>query len=56
MFFSGSWKTKNFKSINFNAKGMLPSYGCLHPLLKVRTEYRQIFLEMGYIYIYIHIN
>ncbi len=44
---SGSWKTLNFKQYNFNAKGMMPSYGCLHPLLKVRTEYRQIFLEMG---------
>lgn len=45
---TGSWKTINFKNYNFNAKGMLPSYGCLHPLLKVRTEYRQIFLEMGF--------
>ncbi|UJR28826.1 hypothetical protein I4U23_010050 [Adineta vaga] len=45
---SGSWKTLNFKAYNFNAKGLLPSYGCLHPLLKVRTEYRQIFLEMGF--------
>jgi len=27
---------------------MIPSYGCLHPLLKVRSEYRQIFLEMGF--------
>ncbi len=44
---SGSWKTLHFKQYNFNAKGMMPSYGCLHPLLKVRTEYRQIFLEMG---------
>ncbi|CAF1230625.1 unnamed protein product [Adineta ricciae] len=45
---SGSWKTVNFKPKNFHAKGLLPSYGCLHPLLKVRTEYRQIFLEMGF--------
>ncbi|CAF0732750.1 unnamed protein product [Adineta steineri] len=45
---TGSWKTLNFKQYNFNAKGMMPSHGCLHPLLKVRTEYRQIFLEMGF--------
>jgi phenylalanyl-tRNA synthetase alpha chain len=45
---TGSWKTIQFKNYNFNAKGQLPSYGCLHPLLKVRTEYRQIFLEMGF--------
>ncbi|CAF3151018.1 unnamed protein product [Rotaria socialis] len=45
---TGSWKSLNFKQYNFNAKGMIPSYGCLHPLLKVRTEYRQIFLEMGF--------
>ncbi|CAF3707642.1 unnamed protein product [Rotaria sordida] len=45
---TGSWKTLHFKQYNFNAKGMMPSYGCLHPLLKVRTEYRQIFLEMGF--------
>lgn len=46
---SGSWKSLNFKQYNFNAKGIVPPFGCLHPLLKVRSEYRQIFLEMGYI-------
>ena len=28
--------------------GIQPATGHLHPLLKVRTEYRQIFLEMGF--------
>ena len=28
--------------------GVPPDGGYLHPLLKVRTEYRQIFLEMGF--------
>lgn len=43
-----SWKTKTFKPYNFNALGVLPDSGHLHPLLKVRTEFRQIFLEMGF--------
>jgi len=44
---SGSWKTKQFKSYNFNSLGMPPQAGHLHPLMKVRAEIRQIFLEMG---------
>ena len=44
---SGSWKTKSFKPYNFDALGVSPSCGYLHPLMKVRTEIRQIFLEMG---------
>ena len=45
---TGSWKTTAFKSYNFNALGINPPGGYLHPLLKVRAEYRQIFLEMGF--------
>lgn len=45
---SGSWRTKSFKSYNFKALGVPPAAGHLHPLMKVRSEYRQIFLEMGY--------
>jgi len=48
MLVSGSWKTKKFKQYNFNALGVLPTGGHFHPLLKVRAEYRQIFLEMGF--------
>ena len=48
MISSGSWKTANFKPYNFDALGISPASGCLHPLLKVRAEYRQIFLEMGF--------
>jgi phenylalanyl-tRNA synthetase alpha chain len=48
MLASGSWKTKSFKEYNFDALGIMPSSGHLHPLLKVRTQYRQIFLEMGF--------
>jgi len=45
---SGSWKTLKFKEYNFDALGVPPSSGFLHPLLKVRSEFRQIFLEMGF--------
>ena len=44
----GSWKNKTFKEYNFNALGLVPSGGHLHPLMKVRSAYRQIFLEMGF--------
>ncbi|CAH1775482.1 unnamed protein product [Owenia fusiformis] len=48
MISSGSWKTKTFKPYNFEALGIMPPSGHLHPLLKVRTQFRQIFLEMGF--------
>jgi phenylalanyl-tRNA synthetase alpha chain len=48
MIANGSWKTANFKPYNFEALGIQPHRGHLHPLLKVRAEYRQIFLEMGF--------
>lgn len=44
----GTWRTKKFKEYNFNAKGIAPDRGHLHPLLKVREQFRQIFLEMGF--------
>uniref|UniRef100_A0A1A9VWS1 phenylalanine--tRNA ligase n=1 Tax=Glossina austeni TaxID=7395 RepID=A0A1A9VWS1_GLOAU len=42
------WKDLKFKAYNFNALGAPPSCGHLHPLLKVRGEFRQIFFEMGF--------
>ncbi|KAJ8345144.1 hypothetical protein SKAU_G00293370 [Synaphobranchus kaupii] len=48
MIASGSWRNKNFKPYNFEALGVAPDCGHLHPLLKVRTQFRQIFLEMGF--------
>ncbi|KAF5300100.1 hypothetical protein FQA39_LY11292 [Lamprigera yunnana] len=48
MLTSGSWKTLKFKSYNLEALGSPLESGYLHPLLKVRTEFRQIFLEMGF--------
>ncbi|KAK2466316.1 hypothetical protein APHAL10511_001958 [Amanita phalloides] len=48
MLTSGTWKTSNFKKYNFEAEGIPPAGGALHPLLKVREEIRNIFLEMGF--------
>ncbi|PPQ99033.1 hypothetical protein CVT24_003593 [Panaeolus cyanescens] len=48
MLTSGSWKTATYKKYNFEAEGIPTSGGALHPLLKVREEFRNIFLEMGF--------
>jgi phenylalanyl-tRNA synthetase alpha chain len=48
MLASGSWKTAAFKPYNFNALGADQHAGALHPLNKVRQEFRQIFFEMGF--------
>ncbi|XP_049871004.1 phenylalanine--tRNA ligase alpha subunit [Pectinophora gossypiella] len=48
MLLTGSWKTLQFKPYNFDALGQPPESGHLHPLLKVRSEFREIFLEMGF--------
>lgn len=45
--FSGAWETANFKKYNFDAEGAPTSGGALHPLMKVREEFRNIFFEMG---------
>lgn len=44
------WKNSTFKKYNFDAEGLPPKRGHLHPLLKVRDEFRQIFFELGYFY------
>uniref|UniRef100_A0AAQ6IMX2 phenylalanine--tRNA ligase n=1 Tax=Anabas testudineus TaxID=64144 RepID=A0AAQ6IMX2_ANATE len=48
MIATGSWKEKKFKPYNFEAMGVAPDCGHLHPLMKERTQFRQIFLEMGF--------
>ena len=45
----GSWQTTTFKPFNLTATdGKVPQGGNLHPLLKVRQEFREIFLELGF--------
>lgn len=48
MLTSGSWKSANFKPYNFKALGSDQNAGALHPLNKVRQEFRQIFFDMGF--------
>ena len=45
---SGAWKEAKFKQYNFNAEGQAGTGGHLHPLLLVREQFREIFLEMGF--------
>ncbi|KAK8768843.1 hypothetical protein V5799_014691 [Amblyomma americanum] len=45
---SGAWRQRPFKAYNFAALGQPTDGGHLHPLLQVRSEVRQIFLEMGF--------
>ncbi|KZF24484.1 phenylalanyl-tRNA synthetase alpha chain [Xylona heveae TC161] len=48
MLASGAWKTASFKPYNFKSLGAFTPSGALHPLMKVRHEFRQIFFEMGF--------
>ena len=44
-----TWKDENkFKDMNIKSEGKELVSGGLHPLLKVRTEFRQILLQMGF--------
>ncbi|CAL0304234.1 unnamed protein product [Lupinus luteus] len=47
-FQSGEWKELEFKEYNYTAKGQPLEGGHLHPLLKVRSQLKQIFLCMGF--------
>lgn len=48
MLINDRWNQLTFKDYNFDAKGSDLDCGALHPLLKVKSEFRQIFLEMGF--------
>lgn len=46
---SDLWKNKeDFKPLNFKARGKELAVGGLHPLMKLRSEFRSILLEMGF--------
>jgi len=45
---SGAWESVAFKPYNFTAAGKDAEAGCLHPLLKVREQFRMIFVQMGF--------
>lgn len=42
------WKELDFKEYNFDAASDGVAHGALHPLMKVRASFRQIFCEMGF--------
>ena len=45
----GSWRDAEFKQYNLvPGAGAPPNGGCVHPLLKVRQQFREIFLQMGF--------
>ncbi|CAI5758976.1 unnamed protein product [Candida verbasci] len=48
MILNSNWKDLKFKPYNFNSEGFFPQSGALHPLNKVREEFRQIFFSMGF--------
>ncbi|KAF8118396.1 hypothetical protein N665_0005s0159 [Sinapis alba] len=43
-----NWKELEFKEYNFNAKGQPLDAGHLHPILKVRKQFKDIFCQMGF--------
>jgi phenylalanyl-tRNA synthetase alpha chain len=45
---TGDWKNVKMKKVNLNAAGQVTNGGHLHPLLKVRTQFRQTLIEMGF--------
>lgn len=48
MIATNSYKDLKFKPYNFNSQGVPTQSGALHPLSKVREEFRQIFFSMGF--------
>lgn len=48
MLVSSAWKGLKFKNYNFEALGAQTPSGHLHPLLKVRSEVSDIFVQMGF--------
>ncbi len=45
---SGSWAEDEFKEYNFAAEGKPLHTGALHPLQKVRAEFRNFLVQMGF--------
>ncbi|ODV61742.1 phenylalanine--tRNA ligase subunit alpha ASCRUDRAFT_75033 [Ascoidea rubescens DSM 1968] len=43
-----SYKSASFKPYNFKTKGVPVNSGALHPLNKIKTEFKEIFISMGF--------
>lgn len=48
MILNGSWQETKFKKYNLIAKGKELTSGSLHPLTKVRKQFIDILIEMGF--------
>ena len=49
MILKGTWENLEFKKYNFNALGKEISTGDQHPLLKVKQQFQNILLGMGFV-------
>jgi phenylalanyl-tRNA synthetase alpha chain len=49
MLANNTWEKEEFKPYNFKALGAVENTGALHPLNKVRAEFRQIFFNQGFV-------
>jgi len=45
---TGNWTGPQLRKMNLKASVKMPPFGCLHPLMKVRHEFREILLSMGF--------
>ncbi|CAH0473717.1 unnamed protein product [Peronospora belbahrii] len=43
-----AWKKETFKPYNFKTMGLNVGGGHLHPLMKVRAEFRRVLMDMGF--------
>ncbi|KAL4163724.1 hypothetical protein KRP22_005152 [Phytophthora ramorum] len=43
-----AWKKETFKPYNFKTMGLSVGGGHLHPLMKVRAEFRRVLMDMGF--------
>jgi phenylalanyl-tRNA synthetase alpha chain len=48
MLASKEWQTAHWKDYNFNSLGLHLKGGHLHPLLKIRSQFKKILFEMGF--------
>lgn len=46
-----AWKKTTFKPYNFNTMGLAVGGGHLHPLMKVRAEFRRVLMDMGWVFV-----
>eukprot|EP01055_Gregarina_sp_Pseudo9_P000107 Gregarina_sp_Pseudo_9__106@NODE_1070_length_1907_cov_25_941113_g1002_i0_p1_GENE_NODE_1070_length_1907_cov_25_941113_g1002_i0NODE_1070_length_1907_cov_25_941113_g1002_i0_p1_ORF_typecomplete_len480_score163_24tRNAsynt_2d/PF01409_20/5_7e68PheRS_DBD1/PF18552_1/2e12tRNA_synthFbeta/PF17759_1/5_1e02tRNA_synthFbeta/PF17759_1/1_9e02tRNA_synthFbeta/PF17759_1/1_2e06PheRS_DBD3/PF18553_1/0_00015PheRS_DBD3/PF18553_1/3_1e02tRNAsynt_2/PF00152_20/0_00014tRNAsynt_His/PF13393_6/4_9e02tRNAsynt_His/PF13393_6/0_0015M len=48
MLLAGTWKDCKFKAYNFNAAGIVPKCGSVHPLMQTLNMFRNILVQMGF--------